>query len=50
MSTSTVTSLITDAIGDLGAAMFVVLGAFLGIAVSYLVFKFGWRKTKGAVR
>lgn len=34
----------------LGGAVLVILGALLGIAVAYLVFKFGWRKVKGSVR
>jgi len=50
MSTSTATSLITGAVTDVGTAMLAVLTAVLVVAVGYLVFKFGWRKTKGAVR
>jgi len=50
MSTSTATDLITGSITDVGTAMLAILGAVLVVGVGYLVFKFGWRKTKGAVR
>lgn len=31
-----------------GGALIVILGAVLTIGVAYLVFRFGWRKVKGA--
>jgi len=49
LATSTATTLITGAITDTGAAMLTILGVMLGVAVGYLIFKFGWRRTKQAV-
>jgi len=44
------TALITDAITDFGGAALVILGAVIVIAVGLLVFRFGWRKLRGAAR
>lgn len=48
MSASSTQSLITDAITDFSGAGLVILGAVIGIAVALLVFRFGWRKLRGA--
>jgi len=48
MTASTTTSLITDSIADFGTAGLVILGGVVGIAVALLVFRFGWRKLRGA--
>ena len=48
MSASSTQALITDAITDFGGAALVVLGAIIGLAVGFLVFRWGWRKLRGA--
>jgi len=48
MTASSTQTLITGAIGDFGTAGLVVLGAVVGIAVALLVFRFGWKKLRGA--
>jgi len=50
MTSTTTLALITDAITDYGTAGLAVLGSVLVLGVGYLVFRFGWRKTKGALR
>lgn len=50
MTVASSTALITDLTGDLGAGVLAILGVVLGLAIAYFVFKFGWRKLKGAVR
>jgi len=50
MSATGTTALITTGFASVGTAMLAILGVFLGIAVAYLIFKFGWRRTKGVVR
>jgi len=50
MDASSTQALITGALTDFGAAMLVILGAVLGIGVGYLVFRVGWRKTKGSLK
>lgn len=50
MSTSTMIALVQSTATDFGGAIVTVLGTVLGIAVAYLVFKFGWRKLRGAIR
>jgi len=42
------TALIATGFTDFGVAMLVILAAFLGIAIGYLAFKFGWRRIKQA--
>jgi len=49
MTASSTVSLITSSVSDVGTAMLTILGAVLIVGVGYLVFKFGWRKVKGAV-
>lgn len=46
ISTSTATTLITDALQDYGVAVLAILTAVLVIGVGVLVFKFGWKKVK----
>lgn len=48
MSASSTQTLITSAITDFGSAGLVVLGGVVGIAVALLVFRFGWKKLRGA--
>jgi len=50
MSTSSATTLITGAVTDFGTAVLAILTATLVIGLGYLVFRFGWRKTKSALR
>jgi len=50
ISVASVQDLVTDKLSDYGNAVLIILGALLGIAVAYLVFKFGWRKVKGSVK
>jgi len=48
MSASTTQDLIIGSITDFGSAGLVILGAVVGIAVALLVFRFGWKKLRGA--
>jgi len=48
MDASSTQALITGAITDFGGAGLVILGAVVGIAVALLVFRFGWKKLRGA--
>jgi len=50
MSSSSATSLITSTISDFGGAVLTIVTAALVLGLGYLVFKFGWRKTKGALK
>lgn len=49
MNASSTLALITGGITDFGVALLAILGAILTIGVGYLVFRIGWRKTKGAI-
>jgi len=49
MNISDTQTLITTALSDLGSAVLVILGAFITLAVAYLVFKFGWSKVGHSV-
>jgi len=50
MQISDMTTLIVDnTFVPLGSAILIILSAWISIALSYLVFKFGWRKVKGSV-
>jgi len=49
MTASATQALVTSTVTDYGSAAFVILTAVIGIALGYLVFKFGWRKTRGAL-
>jgi hypothetical protein len=44
------TDLITTLTGQLGVGVLAVLTVVLGLALAYIVFKFGWRKLRGAIR
>jgi len=48
LATSSATTLVTGGISDVGIAMLAILTAMLGVAIGYLVFKFGWRRVKQA--
>jgi hypothetical protein len=48
MSTTTALALVTGAVTDFGAGVLAVLTATIVLGVGYLVFRFGWRKTRGA--
>jgi len=50
MSTSSATSLITGAVTDFGTAVLTIVTATLVVGLGYLVYRFGWKKTKGALR
>jgi len=48
MDASSTQALITGAVSSFGGAGLVILGAVIGIAVGLLVFRFGWKKLRGA--
>jgi len=50
MSTSSATTLITGAVTDFGTAVLTIVTATLVVGLGYLVYRFGWKKTKGALR
>jgi len=50
MSTSSATSLITGAVTDFGTAVLTIVTATIVVGLGYLVYRFGWKKTKGALR
>lgn len=50
MSTTSATTLITGAIADFGTAVVAILGAVIVVGLGYLVFRFGWKKTKSALK
>jgi len=50
MDASSTQALITGGLTTFGGAMLVILGAVLTIGIAYLVFRIGWRKTKGSLR
>lgn len=50
LASSTAAAVITSAITDYGTEALVILTAVIGLGVGYLIFRFGWRKTKGALR
>lgn len=48
MDASSTQALITGAVTTFGEAGLVILGAVIGIAIALLVFRFGWKKLRGA--
>jgi len=50
MSTSTALALILGKITDFGTAVLTILSATIVIGLGYLVYRFGWRKTKSSLR
>jgi len=50
LASTTATTVITGAVADYGVEALVILTAVIGLGVGYLIFRFGWRKTKGALR
>lgn len=50
MTLASVTTLITDLVGDYGTYVLAILGVTLGLALAYIGFKFGWKKLRGAVK
>ncbi len=50
MSISAVQTLVTDAIGDFGQVALVVLTAIIGLAVAFMVYRWGVRKLAGTLR
>jgi len=48
MSYSTAYALIVTQVGSFGAAALTVLTAIIAVAVGLLVFRWGWRKIRGA--
>ena len=50
MTPSAIQTLVTDSLTDVGDAALVILTAVVGIAIAYFLFKWGFRKVKGAVR
>ena len=49
MNTVDTKNLIIDTIADYGDQAFLILVAVIGLAVAYLVFKFGWNMTRSAL-
>jgi len=49
MTVASSTELITTFVGQTGVGVLAVLTVTLGLAVAYMVFKFGWRKLRGAI-
>jgi len=50
VNASTSQDLIISSTTDFGVAALAVLGAVIVVAVGLLVFRFGWRKLRGAAR
>jgi len=48
MTTSAMTTLITNTLTSYGGALLVIFSAVVGIGVAYLVFRFGWHKVKSS--
>jgi len=49
MTVASSTDLITTFVGQVGVGVITVLTVVLGLAVAYMIFKFGWRKLRGAI-
>jgi len=50
MTASAIQTLITDTLSDFGDSALVVLGAVIGIAVAYFLYKWGKARIFGSVR
>lgn len=50
MDIASSTSIITGGFTSLGGGVATVLTAFIGLALAVVLFKFGYRKIKGAIR
>jgi len=50
MDATSTKDLILGAITDYGTAGLAILGAVLVLGVGYLVYKFGWRRTKASLK
>lgn len=48
--TASTTELITDAVTSFSTSALVVLAAVIALAVGLLVFRWGWRKVRGAAK
>jgi len=46
MTASATQALIVDTVADFGVAVLAIITATIAIGLAYLVFKFGWLKTK----
>jgi len=49
MDLASIGTLATTTLSDFGDQVLVVLGAVIGVAIAYFLFKFAWRKIKGSV-
>jgi len=49
MTVSSSTELVNTFVGQAGVGVLAVLTTTIGLAVAYMVFKFGWRKLRGAI-
>jgi len=49
MDTSDTQAVIINALADWGTAVLAIITATLAIGLAYLVFRFGWKKTKSAL-
>lgn len=50
MTASSSQALIIATLGDWGTAVAAIVAVVIGIGLGYLVYLFGWRKTKGSLR
>ena len=50
MTVASSTDLITTFVGQRGVGVLAVLTVTIGLAIAYIVFKFGWRKLRGSIR
>jgi len=50
MTASSTRALITEALQDYGVEMLVILGAIIGVALGFFVFKIGWKKVKALAK
>jgi len=49
MGAASTTAIITGVISDFGPEAVTILTAVIGIGIALLVFRWGWRKVRGAV-
>jgi len=50
MDAASTTAVITGAISDFGPEAVTILTAIVGVGIALLVFRWGWKKIRGAVR
>jgi hypothetical protein len=50
MNATATQALVTGAVTDFGTSVLAIITATIGLGLAYLVFRFGWKKVKGALR